>query len=201
DLVLFHPRPPRRAADDRSVDHRPLTDQNTVLGKLTVQLRQQRLYQPLPTEGLAEPPDRRMVGRLVLQRQPGKAHEAHPDRQRSLRSRVGQTMPAPQQQNREHHQRRVGSLPLRRTVDPAKQHLETRPVTQPRQRRQSIPTPIATPSNRRIQQTTLTNRTTRHQTLQLCSKARESKLPIRAKVSMMRCSAKRSLEPRATAMA
>jgi hypothetical protein len=87
--ALSYPRPPRRARNDRRVDQRPLPDCHAVALQLPPQLGEQLLDQPALGELLAEPPDCRVVRRLVFCRRSDKAQKAHPIEQRLLDLRVG----------------------------------------------------------------------------------------------------------------
>ncbi len=165
DLVFGHARPARRARHDRGIDQRPLLHRQTPRLELRRQLGEQTVDQPIRPELLAKAPDRRMVRRLVLARQPREAQKADPVEQRRLHRRVRQPVPALQQHDLEHHQRRIRGFPLRRTVNILQHRFEPRPVHQRRDFRKDITMALATSRQRPIEPTQLANPTPRHATL------------------------------------
>src|SRR3546814_6674192 len=75
------------------VDQRALLQDRALAVELARQLGKQRCQQTAPRQLLAEPEDRRVVGRVVLQRQAGEAAERQPIEQRLLHRRVRQVVP------------------------------------------------------------------------------------------------------------
>src|SRR3546814_13452587 len=76
--------------DEGRVDQRALLQDRALAVELARQLGKQRCQQTAPRQLLAEPEDRRVVGRVVLQRQAGEAAERQTIEQRLLPRRARQ---------------------------------------------------------------------------------------------------------------
>src|SRR3546814_18629443 len=79
--------------DEGRVDQRALLQDRALAVELARQLGKQRCQPTAPRQLLAEPEDRRVVGRFVLQTQAGAAAERQPTAQPLLHRRVRPVVP------------------------------------------------------------------------------------------------------------
>src|SRR3546814_108528 len=145
-----------------------------------------RCQQTAPRQLLAEPEDRRVVGRVVLQRQAGEAAERQPIEQRLLHRRVRQVVPPLQQQHLEHRQRRIGRLTPARRMDLRQERLERPPIQQRRDLRQPVTPTLLRPTYGTINPTQLTDPLASHEILRRSTPSWNHGSSIRAKVSRVR---------------
>src|SRR5271165_4787042 len=128
DLTLLDRRRFHRRGDDRGVHQRAALDDQSQSVELPVHLGKQRLRQAELLDPLPEPPDRRMVRRLLVERNAAKAAKRQPIAHRFLCAGVGKPVPLLQEHDLVHRQRRIGRRSLGRRMKWTHQDVESRPL-------------------------------------------------------------------------
>jgi hypothetical protein len=128
DHAFLERRRLHRRRDDRGVNQRAAFDDQASRVELTVDLGHKLLRQAELLDDLAEPPDRGMVGRLLIERNAAEAPKRQPIAHGFLRAGVGEPVPLLEKHELEHGQRRVGWGAVRRRMQWTHQDVERCPL-------------------------------------------------------------------------